>query len=215
MSLLRDHAIFALGPGVVVFVGRAGLCVYERSLRRILYRHLGVGCARETFSDAEVMHLVDITVSAIEENAPDTFRRIAAGEAPYQDPVHPGLYVYVFDTNVTVVSQAWNPAQIGVNFYGKTDVTGKAFRDELVSGAPQQGSGWVDYVFLNPAEMDCTTRPPATAWSRAATGSPTLSAAGSSRVATPERGGAGSFPRLRQPAMVPGGCLPERSGEYP
>lgn len=125
-----------------------GFSEYER----ILYRYLGVGCARKTFSDAEVMHLVNITASAIESNAPETFRQIAAGDAPYQDPVHPALYVFVFDTNVTVVSQAYNPGQIGVNLQGKTDVTGKPFRDELVSGALQHGSGWVDYVFLNPAE---------------------------------------------------------------
>jgi polar amino acid transport system substrate-binding protein len=119
---------------------------------RILYRYLGVGCARKLFSDAAVMNLVNLTASAIEQNASDTLTRIAAAEAPYRDPVNPALYVFVFDTNVTVVSQAYNPSQIGVNFHGKTDVTGNAFRDEIVSGALENGTGWADYVFNNPAE---------------------------------------------------------------
>lgn len=119
---------------------------------RILYRHVGVGCARKQFSDTAVMNLVNQTASDIAENAPETLRKIASAEAPYRDPENPALYVFVFDTNVTVVSQAYNPSQIGVNFKGKTDVAGKAFRDEIVSGALQNGSGWVDYIFDNPAE---------------------------------------------------------------
>lgn len=118
----------------------------------ILYRYVDIGCTEKQFSDTAVMDLVNLTASAIGKDAPGTFKKIATAQAPYQDPVNPALYVFVFDTNVTVVSQAYNPSQIGMNFRGKTDVTGKAFRDEIVSGALQNGSGWVEYVFANPAE---------------------------------------------------------------
>jgi polar amino acid transport system substrate-binding protein len=55
-----------------------------------------------------------------------------------------------------------------VNFRGKTDVTGKAFRDEIVSGALRNGSGWVDYVFSSPTETGLYYK---TSYYRAATGS--------------------------------------------
>ena len=120
--------------------------------KRILYNYMGVRCTRTSFTDAEVMNLVNTTAAAIGKNASDTFRRINAEEAPYRDATNPALYVFVFDTNVTIVAQADNPRQVGVNFRGKTDVTGKPFRDEIVTGALRNGSGWVDYVFSNPTE---------------------------------------------------------------
>lgn len=123
-----------------------GFTEYER----IVYNYTGVRCTRTSFTDAEVMNLVNTTAAAIEKNASDTFRRINAAEAPYRDPANPALYVFVFDTNVTIVAQADNVRQVGVNLRGKTDVTGKPFRDEIVSGALRNGSGWADYVFSNP-----------------------------------------------------------------
>jgi len=54
-----------------------GVSEYER----IIYRNLGVGCARQTFTDGDVISLVDTTAAAIGKNATDTLRRISAGEA--------------------------------------------------------------------------------------------------------------------------------------
>jgi polar amino acid transport system substrate-binding protein len=125
-----------------------GVSEYER----ILYRYLGVGCVQQTFSDAQVMALVNTTAAAIGQNASDTFRRINAGEAPYRDPEHRDLYVFVFDPNVTLVANADNIRTVGTNLLGKTDVTGKPFRDEIVSGALSNGIGWVEYVYSSPVQ---------------------------------------------------------------
>jgi polar amino acid transport system substrate-binding protein len=125
-----------------------GVSEYER----IMYRYLGVGCARQTFTDADVMALVNRTAADIKRNAPDTFWRINAGEAPYRDLQDPGLYAFVYDTNVTMVAHAENIQLVGVNYRGKTDVTGKPFRDEIVAGALANGTGWVEYVYSSPAQ---------------------------------------------------------------
>ncbi|MDD4454384.1 MAG: transporter substrate-binding domain-containing protein [Candidatus Methanomethylophilaceae archaeon] len=127
-----------------------GVSEYER----IIYRYLGVGCVRQTFADEAVIALVNTAAAAIEKNAPDTFRRINAGEAPYRDPEDPALYVFVYDTNVTMVAHADNIQLVGTNFKGKTDVTGKPFRDEIVAGAQENGTGWVEYVYVNPVETN-------------------------------------------------------------
>ncbi len=127
-----------------------GVSEYER----IIYRYLGVGCTRQSFTDEAVIALVDTTAAALEQNTLDTLRRINAGEAPYRDPTNPGLYVFVFNTNMTIVAHADNIMQVGVNFKGKTDVTGKPFRDEIYEGALKNGTGWVDYVYLHPVQTN-------------------------------------------------------------
>jgi polar amino acid transport system substrate-binding protein len=127
-----------------------GISEYER----IIYRNIGVGCTRQPFSDEAVIALVDTTAEAIRKNAPDTFRRINAGEAPFRDPENPALYAFVYDTNVTIVAHADNIQLVGANFKGKTDVSGKPFRDEIVAGALQNGTGWVEYVYINPVQTN-------------------------------------------------------------
>jgi polar amino acid transport system substrate-binding protein len=127
-----------------------GVSEYER----IIYRYLGVGCTRQSFTDEAVIALVNTTAAAMEQNTPDTLRRINAGEAPYRDPTYPGLYVFVYDMNMTAVAHAYYIQQVGVNYRGKTDVTGKPFRDETYEGALANGTGWVDYVYLHPVQTN-------------------------------------------------------------
>lgn len=127
-----------------------GVSEYEK----IIYRNLGVSCTRQTFTDDAVVALVNTTAAAIEKNAPDTFRRINEGESPYQDLEEPALYVFVYDANMTVVAHADNILLVGMNFKGKTDVTGKSFRDEILAGALENGNGWVDYVYMHPVQTN-------------------------------------------------------------
>jgi polar amino acid transport system substrate-binding protein len=125
-----------------------GVSEYER----IIYRNLGVGCARQSYSDEAVTALVNTTAQAIRTNASETFRRINAGEAPFRDAQNRALYVFVYDTNATMVAHADNIQMVGTNYRGKTDVTGRPFRDEIVAGAVTNGTGWEDYVYLHPTQ---------------------------------------------------------------
>ncbi|WP_319508651.1 transporter substrate-binding domain-containing protein [uncultured Methanolobus sp.] len=127
-----------------------GVSDYER----IVYQNLGVSCSQPTFTDEAVIALVDTTAAAIEKNATDTFQRINAGEAPYRDYENPALYTFVYDMNVTMVAHADNLLLVGTNFKGKTDVTGKLFRDEIVAAALENGTGWEEYVYTNPVQAN-------------------------------------------------------------
>ena len=98
----------------------------------------------------EVTALVKQTREAVEENAPQTFTRVNQAEHPYKNKDNPSLYVFVFDTDLTVVAHAAKSAAIGKNVKGKPDVKGKMFRDEILDKALTDGSGWVDYYFANP-----------------------------------------------------------------
>jgi len=125
-----------------------GVSDYER----VIYRNLGVGCTRQTFTDDAVVALVTATAAAIAANAPDTLQRINNREAPYRDPKDPGLYVFVYDADTTMVAHADNTRLVGVNFKGKVDVTGTPLHDEIHAAALKNGAGWVDYVYLHPTQ---------------------------------------------------------------
>ena len=121
--------------------------------QRIVYRYTGVSCLPDSGITAEqVTGLVNLTAGCIEEDAPGTLARINAGEDPFWDRNNRALYVFVYDTDVTIVAEADNPRLIGVSMKGKTDVAGTPFRDLLTQAALSEGSGWVDYVWMVPEE---------------------------------------------------------------
>lgn len=110
---------------------------------------MSMGAASAQTSE-EVTALVKSTRAAIEKNALQTFARINRAEHPYKNENNPALYVFVFDTNLTVVAHAIKTAVIGKNVKGKPDIKGKKFRDEMLAKAIKDGNGWVDYYFMNP-----------------------------------------------------------------
>lgn len=119
---------------------------------KILYKYLPVRCIDQNITDEQVVMLVNRTSSDIENDASGTLKKISLKEHPYKDKNNPELYVYVYDTNVTFIAHADNPMLNGFNFKGKADVAGKKFADETVAGAIKNGTGWVDYVWTNPAK---------------------------------------------------------------
>ncbi|MCX6677801.1 MAG: transporter substrate-binding domain-containing protein [Methanothrix sp.] len=125
-----------------------GISDYEK----ILYKYLPVRYSKLNVSDEQIIRLVNLTSSSIESDAAGTFKRISAGEHPFKDKDNPALYVFVYDTDVNIVAHADNPRLVGMNFMGKVDVSGKKFRDEIVAGAIRYRTGWVDYIYTNPAE---------------------------------------------------------------
>jgi signal transduction histidine kinase len=60
------------------------------------------------------------------------------------------LYVFAYDLQATVVAHPKNAKLIGKNLLDVPDNDGKLFRKEIVELAKSKGSGWVDYVYMNP-----------------------------------------------------------------
>jgi hypothetical protein len=59
------------------------------------------------------------------------------------------LYVFAYDPRGIVVGHP-NPKLIGQNLYDEPDRQGKRFRKDIVDLANSRGSGWVDYLYVNP-----------------------------------------------------------------
>ena len=80
------------------------------------------------------------------------YKRSVAGSEPFQSVFQPELYVFLYDPNVTIIAHADNPSMVGANYHNKTNMTGRPFRDLIVEGALQNGTGWEDYLYSSPAE---------------------------------------------------------------
>ena len=98
----------------------------------------------------EAVALVEQTTKDIEKNALQTLARINRAEHPYKNKDNSALYVFVLNPDQTIVGHPIKTKVIGKNMKGKPDIKGKLFRDEFVAVARKDGSGWVDYYFLNP-----------------------------------------------------------------
>lgn len=99
----------------------------------------------------DVIALVEHTGADIERDAPATLEKITAAEHPYQNKDDTSLYVFVYDTDVTIVAHP-KKTLVGRNFKGKPDLRGKMFRDDIVRGALAAGTGWVEYAYQKPGE---------------------------------------------------------------
>jgi polar amino acid transport system substrate-binding protein len=104
-----------------------------------------------TITEQQVTRLVDATGAALEKDAAATLAAIDAGEAPFADPANPGLYAFVYDTDVTLVATP-DASVRGQSMTGKPDAVGAMFRDAIVAGAVAAGSGWQQYVYKEPGK---------------------------------------------------------------
>jgi len=120
------------------------------TLEKILNNYSVILHAEDDVTDAMVMSLVEKTATNMESDANGTIQKINDQDAPYKDPEFTSLYSFIYDIDLTIVAHATNQSIVGVNFKGKTDATGKAFRDEILAGALKSGTGWVDYIYTKP-----------------------------------------------------------------
>ncbi len=61
------------------------------------------------------------------------------------------LYVFAYDSNMTMMAHPVKPELVGQNLLDKKDwAGGKYFRNEIRDVALSKGSGWIDYEYENP-----------------------------------------------------------------
>ena len=128
--------------------GSDGSSVYDR----IISNYNIINESNDGVTDEQVIDLVNQTSSDLTSDTPGTILKINNSESPYRDAVIPALYTFVYDTSLTVVAHAANNLLVGANLKGKPDVSGKMFRDEILAGALNNGTGWVDYIYTKPGQ---------------------------------------------------------------
>ncbi|WP_181391441.1 cache domain-containing protein [Methanospirillum stamsii] len=120
---------------------------------KIFLKYLPIGCMDSDITDERLVDLVQKTIENLKGDPSGTLTSINAGESPYVDSTDPNLYVFVFDTNVTLLANAVNPQTVGTHYSGKPDAVGNMFRDNLTELALKEGKGWITYVYSNPESL--------------------------------------------------------------
>lgn len=92
----------------------------------------------------DLMSLVQKTSVLVQEDAQQAFKNI--NESGLTIP-----YVFVLDTNLVVVAHAASPETVGMNRTGVNDSNGKDYTNVMLTKALTSGSGWVDYMHVNPS----------------------------------------------------------------
>ncbi|MBN2135350.1 MAG: cache domain-containing protein [Acidobacteria bacterium] len=64
--------------------------------------------------------------------------------------IHNSIYVFAYDLEGKIIAHPYKPELIGQNLLDKPDSKGKLFRKEIQKIALENGSGWVDYTYINP-----------------------------------------------------------------
>ena len=97
---------------------------------------------------AEAIALVEKAAAFVSEHGKE--RGLAEMNKPGGQFDKGELYVFAFDLNGAMAAQPKNPKAVGENLIDKPDSKGKLFRKEIIEKAKTEGSGWVDYFYLNP-----------------------------------------------------------------
>ena len=117
---------------------------------------LGVACSGAVGQDAENVALTREKVVAFVEEAVQYAQGNGKEQAlaAFMDRngafVRGELYIYAYDFDGTVIAHGGQPELVGKNLIGMTDANGVQVIKELITLA-RQGSGWLDYLWPNPA----------------------------------------------------------------
>ncbi|MGO9139683.1 MAG: cache domain-containing protein [Syntrophales bacterium] len=68
--------------------------------------------------------------------------------------VQDDMYIFVLNCKGTVISHGVDEKYIGQDFIDLQDSAGKKFIREIVDTSNSKGSGWVDYIWYDPATRE-------------------------------------------------------------
>ena len=102
--------------------------------------------ARLSQDDVKALTLkaADLVAKAGVDNARDAFNR----EGEFK---HDEIYVNVIDFTGTWLAYPPRPAAVGKSMLNVKDPDGKPLVQDIITLAKEQGEGWIEYRWLNPA----------------------------------------------------------------
>jgi len=75
---------------------------------------------------------------------------LAEANNPKGQFVKGDVYVFLYDTKITVIAHPFNPALVGKNMLEVPDADGKYFRKDVAEQMKTKPAFWVDYKYKNP-----------------------------------------------------------------
>ena len=107
--------------------------------------------ASAVVTQADVAAFVDKAIAYAGEHGKEA--ALAAFNAPSGEFNHGELYIFAYDFNGKNLAHGYDQSLVGKDLIDLTDPTGKPIIKEFVRIA-KRGSGWLNYVWANPANND-------------------------------------------------------------
>jgi signal transduction histidine kinase len=104
--------------------------------------------AQDRGTPSQAKELVAQAVAYVKTNGED--QAIKEFNNPKGRFVKGDLYVFAYDPKAVCLANPMFPDVVGKDLYNEPDTKGKLFRKEIVDLGNGMGSGWVDYMYLNP-----------------------------------------------------------------
>lgn len=111
---------------------------------------------QQAASKDEAVAMVKKAVGYIRQNGKD--KALAEFSRPKGQFVDGELYIAALDLNGQMLAHGANPKLIGKSLLDIKDVNGKAFVREQIELAKTKGSGWVEFVWVNPVSQKMEAR---------------------------------------------------------
>ncbi len=109
---------------------------------------LGTICAVQAATPDDAKAMVEKAYAALKANGKE--KAFAEISNPGGQFVKGDLYVFVNDFNGICLANGGNPKFVGMNHFALKDPDGRYFIREMVEVAKTKGSGWVNYMWINP-----------------------------------------------------------------
>jgi cytochrome c len=107
-----------------------------------------VYAAEKRGTPAEAKNLVEKAVAFVTTNGEE--KALKEFGNPKGKFLKNDLFIFAYDPKGVVLTNPVFPKIIGKNLYNEPDSKGKLFRKEIIDIANSQGSGRVDYMYMNP-----------------------------------------------------------------
>jgi len=117
---------------------------------------LGAACIAKAATREEAKGLVEKVATYWKANWKE--KAIAEINNPKGQFTKSGLSVFAHQFNGLVLANGGNPKLVGQNYLEFSDPVGKQFVKECTEVAKTKGSGWVDYLWINPLTKKLQSR---------------------------------------------------------
>ena len=117
---------------------------------------IGAVCVAQAASQPEAVALVERAAAYWKTNGQE--RTVAEINNSKGQFVQNGLYLFAHQVNGLVLANGGTPKAVGMNYLEFPDTLGKLFVKECSEVAKTKGSGWVDFLWVNPATRKIQTR---------------------------------------------------------
>ena len=130
-------------------VSKVGVTVAAWGIAVGTFLFLAASTGAQSAKEKQLVTLVDQAVNLINSEGSAAFPRFHKKGTMWRES---DTYIFVGDTDGTILVNGGNPSLEGQNLFEQTDVNGKPFVQTFIETVTTKGAGWVGYMWPKPGQ---------------------------------------------------------------